>query len=272
MSARLQPPKKTSAGYYLALNTSVAAPELRWASGVWVADVSQDAAWISWADAQRNELLGEMLSHGNWFSRPPRRDILEPLFTPWMSRKMDGKLVFACRTPDIPGEEGSSGRATWQLDGLLMTPTAIHPVWSLVSVALDETLDQISLFGDGDTVDEELPETREIQLEEIPDAPSAGGPPLVLRSREWETRKFLAKERVREARLKAQIAAHMAIKEEQRFYNLFGDLDDRESRFSDYDLSDVGDGGSISEEELEDFGVATGAGAGAGGGDKIRHV
>jgi len=273
MSVRLLPPKKTTAGYYLALTAPVAAPELRWTAGAWI--VPQDDIWRAWADERRKELLGEMLSHGSWFSRPPRHDILDPLFTPWISRKMGGELVFACRTPELPGGEGDSGRAIWQLDGLLMTPTAINPVWSLTDVIPDEKLDQISLFGDGETVDEGPEDTREIQLEEIPDAPVSSGPPLVLRSREWETRKFLAKERVREARLKAQIAAHMAIKEEQRFYNLFGDLDDGESRFSDYDLSDAdGDGGgSISEEELEDLGGAgAGAGAGAADQDKIRHV
>lgn len=263
MTARLQPPKKSTAGYYLALTAPVAAPELRWAAGAWM--VPQDDSWRTWADERRKELLGEMLGHGNWFSRPPRHDILDPLFTPWISRKMDGSLVFACRTPDLPGDAESSGRAIWQLDGLLMSPTAISPVWSLTDVIPDETLDQISLFGDGDTVDETpvaTDETREIHIEEIPDAP---GPPLVLRSREWETRKFLAKERVREARLKAQIAAHMAIKEEQRYYNLFGDLEDEESRFSDYDLSDAEGEGPASEEELEDLeSVGVGAGAGAG--------
>ena len=282
----LQPPKKTTAGcYYLALTTPASSPEIRWAAGTWIAP--QDAVWQTWADQQRKELLGEMLSHGNWFSRPPRHDILDPLFTPWLSRKMDGSLTLACRTPQTPGAEGSSGSAIWQLDGLLMSSTAIDPVWSIHTVTPDDNLDQISLFGDGETVDGEVDtdaavaavvsaaaaddsETREIQIEEIADAPDSGAPPLVLRTREWETRKFLAKERVREARLKAQIAEHMAAKEEQRFYNLFGDLEDGESRFSDYDLSDAESNGgrSVDLEELEQEG---GAGAGAGQ-DRIRHV
>jgi hypothetical protein len=48
----------------------------------------------------------------------------------------------------------------------------------------------------------------------------------------------MAKERVREFRLKAQIADRMAAREEARFYEKFGDLDDTESHFSEYDLTD----------------------------------
>jgi hypothetical protein len=216
-----------------------------------------------------------MLSHGNWFSRPPRRDILDPLFTPWVTRQLSGDLIFACKLPDVPGPSGVGGVAVWQLEGLLMTMTAIEPVWTLLDVRPNEDLDRISLFGDIDTVDGDddsgddtnfkrvsvgpdtgdsavataIAEegTREIQLDEIAEAP-ASPEPFRIRSREWETRKFLAKERVREARLKAQIATRLADKEETRFYTQFGELDDNESRFSDYDLSDGERGGSGDDE------------------------
>jgi hypothetical protein len=285
----LQPPKRTPAGFYLALQTPVTAPELAWnTAGHWVPpakDASGDT-WTDWAVSQRAALLGELLSHGNWFSRPPRRDILDPLFTPWVIRVASGDRAFACKLPDVPGPEGVGGTAVWQLEGLLMTMTSIDPVWTLLEVRPNEDLDRISLFGDIDTVDgddeeeasgdeavfkrvsvgpsvETIPaavagndgqETREIQLDEIAEAP-ASPEPFRIRSREWETRKFLAKERVREARLKAQIAARMADKEETRFYTQFGELDDRESRFSDYDLSDderENGNGNIWEDELED--------------------
>jgi hypothetical protein len=59
-----------------------------------------------------------------------------------------------------------------------------------------------------------------------------------MRNREWEAAKFLAKERVREARLTAQIADRLAAKEESRFYTKFGDLDEEESHFSEYDLTE----------------------------------
>jgi hypothetical protein len=264
----LQPPKRTAAGFYLALQIPVTSPRTTWtAEGRWVAPArdASGAEWHTWAESQRATLLGEMLSHGNWFSRPPRREILDPLFTPWIARTMPGEMVFACKLPDVPGPVGVGGTAIWQLEGLLMSSTAIDPVWTLQDVCPQEDLDQISLFGDIETVDGDddsgdetlfkrvsvgpvtaadtpaiaaafTEETREIQLDEIAEAPDAK--PFRIRSREWETRKFLAKERVREARLKAQIAQRMADKEETRFYTQFGELDDKESRFSDYDLSD----------------------------------
>jgi len=122
-----------------------------------------------------------------------------------------------------------------------MTSSSITPVWATTDVKEDETQDTISLFGDGDTVDDSEPEeekeTREILFDEIEDAPAAAAPTR-LRNREWEAQKFMAKERVREFRLKAQIADRMAAREEARFYEKFGDLDDTESHFSEYDLTD----------------------------------
>jgi hypothetical protein len=109
-----------------------------------------------------------------------------------------------------------------------MTASAITPNWSLSEFV--EKQDTISLFGDDDE------DEREIQFDEIAIAsPDAG--PTRMRNREWDAAKFLAKERVRESRLKAQIAEHLARKEEARFYTKYGDLDESESRFSDYDLS-----------------------------------
>jgi hypothetical protein len=125
-----------------------------------------------------------------------------------------------------------------------MTPTAISPVWVTEDYVPDEEQDTISLFGDAQTADGSEGETREILIDEIEDAPAA--PPMQLRSREWEARKFMAKDRVREARLKAQIAIRIARKEEARFFAHFGDLDDAESHFSDYDLTDVEDEEDVS--------------------------
>jgi hypothetical protein len=261
----LQPPKRTAAGFFVTAAPPPETPEIRWTTeGHW-AGLSGEAAvaWMSWADSQRNSLLGELLGHGNWFSRPPRRDILDPLFSPWISRSMTGAVGFACKLPGVPGVPGeSSGRATWKLEGLLMNGTGITPVWSVASATPDESLDRISLFGDGDSdsgSEDGCASTaeglREIQLEEIEDAPALGGPPAQIRSREWEARKFLAKERVREARLKAQIARHLAAKEEDRFYRQFGDLEDAESHFSDYDLSDTDSEGSGSGSSADEDGV-----------------
>ncbi len=232
----MQAPKRSPAGYYLALTPPVLSPVLHWGAGAWI----HSDEWSTWATTQRKQILGELMSHGTWFSKPPRHEILDPLFSPWDGRTLQGETKFFCKCPDVPGDSAGTGTAVWELDGLLMTHTAITPIWKLADVKEDDHQDTISLFGDADTVDSveegNEEETREIQFEDIEDAPV--GTITHIRSREWETRKFLAKERVREARLKAQIASHLAEKEESRFYRQFGDVDDGESRFSDYDLTD----------------------------------
>ena len=257
----LQPPKKTAAGYFLALTPSVSSPDVRWArTGTWEPPT---ADWMVWSDRIRSELLGELMSHGTWFSRPPRHDVLDPLFSPWVTKHTGtgGGLSFYCKVPDIGGDS-SSGRATWNLQGLIMSSTSIVPVWAIGETVKDDAPDTISLFGDGDTVDgsdDELvaggrsratSETREIQIDEIADAPAAA--PTRIRNREWEARKFLAKERVREARLKTQIAIHLARKEESRFFSQYGELDDGESHFSDYDITDNESESSGSESEVDE--------------------
>lgn len=257
----LQPPKRTAAGFFLALNPPVAAPALRWTKSAWDAPTVE---WASWADATRKVLLGELLSHGTWFSRPPRHDILDPLFSPWVSVNMQGARSFFCKAQSVPGAEGSSGGATWNLQGLIMSSTAIAPVWAIAEHKEDVEQDTISLFGDGGDSDGDeadagdiithADETREIEIEEIDEVPPASGGTTHIRSREWETRKFLSKERVREARLKAQIAVRLARKEESRYYTQFGDLDDGESHFSDYDLTDD-ESGEDTEGESRDGSV-----------------
>jgi hypothetical protein len=117
-----------------------------------------------------------------------------------------------------------------------MSSTAINPVWSLDKITKEERIEEISLFDDSKTMDSGDGNEREIQLEDIDESPDAA-PVTRIRNREWETKKFLSKERVREARLKAQIAVRMARSEEARFYRMFGDLDDAESNFSDYDIT-----------------------------------
>jgi len=223
MSA-LQGPKKTAAGYFLALTPPVHAPELRFVGGTW----KQTAEWNSWATEQRSTLLTNLLAKPAWFSRPPRADILNPIFGPWST-----ETSFLAEVPNAPGT--GSGQAIWTLDGLLMSATAIKPVWSVQAITADEEEDKIS-FGSASVASEAPEDTREIQLEEIEDGPPAI--PTRIRNREWEAKKFLAKERVREARLKAQIADRIAMKEERRYYTQFGDLDDGESHFSEYDLTE----------------------------------
>ena len=213
----LQPPARTAAGFLLAISPVVKSPPVTLVDESWVLN----EAWVTWAEEQRKVLMGELLGHGSWFSKPPRREVLEPLFSSWHETSEMG--------PTKP--RSGSGTAVWSLDGLLMTATSIKPVWSLAD--FKDAVEAIPFF-DGDTVDSG--DDREIRLEDIEAAPPTA--PTQIRNREWEAKKFLAKERVREARLKAQIAARMSEAEEARYYRHFGGLEDGESRFSDYDLSE----------------------------------
>jgi hypothetical protein len=249
--AALTPPKRTSAGYYLALVTPAKTPSMTWTSqGTW----AHSTDFATWATDARQRILGELLSHGSWFSKPPRQEVLNTLFKPWIS-VVDGKAAIVCETPKAPGTTNSTGRAFWKLQGILMSSTQITPVWTIDDYQQDDVQDTISLFGDDDDV-EGIQETREINIEDIDAAPPAGI--THIRSREWEARKFLAKERVRESRLKAQIAKRLALKEESRFYRQFGDLEDAESHFSEYDLTDHEDSDSDSDTDDEE--------------EELRHV
>jgi len=222
----LQPPKRqTSGGYFLALNPPVSAPTLICDASGW----KPTEEWSEFASSLSQQLIGELLSHGNWFSRPPRRDVIEPLFAPWVGKSGRGELQFFGKQPDLPGP----GKGKWQLEGLTMSATAITPVWTVTDFVAEEERDTISIFGEEDENEEE----REIQFDDI-ELASPAAAPTRMRNREWEAAKFLAKERVREARLKAQIADHFAAKEESRFHTKFGDLDDDESHFSEYDLTE----------------------------------
>jgi hypothetical protein len=229
----LQPPKKNGSCYELVITPPVAAPRLSCKSGEWI----PNADWITWATEERQKRIGELLSHGGWFSRPPRREVLEPLFAPWTG-KVNGTPQIFCNKPDAV-----AGSAVWNLVGLTMTSAAIAPIWRLSDIQ-EEASDTISLFGDAESADDE---EREIQFDDIA-AASPEAPPTRMRNREWDAAKFMAKERVCEFRLKAQIADHLARKEEARFYAKYGDLEETESRFSDYDLSDAEDKPSDSPE------------------------
>jgi len=226
----LQPPKRTPEGFYMAIVPPLSSPPVQWnaVSSAW--ECSSEV--ISWCATQRTTLLGELISHGNWFSRPPRREMLETLFAPWIQ---GGLFVVECPTPVAPGAIIS---AIWSFDGILMSSKVISPVWSILSVQEESAphSDMISLFDEA--------EGREIQFEEIETEKQTA--PTKLKSREWEARKFIGKERVREARLKAQIARKIAKKEESRYYEQFGDPDDDESRMSVFDLTE-----SESESESE---------------------
>ena len=249
--ATLQPPKRGEDGrYFLTVTKPIQTPVQVQFADHWI---PTDQLY-AWASALQTSLLDELTRHSNWFSRPPRRSQLELLFSTWIGKNMDGSLqIFCKKIPDPPGP----GKALWVLKGLYMTASDISPEWELTGFTPDPDPegDTISLFGGEDEEDVGGSSSgvggsgsggdKEIQFDDI--ATSHEGAPIRIRNREWDTKRFLAKERVREARLKAQIAEHMASKEEARFHRLYGDLDDNESHFSDYDLDEESEAATDTE-------------------------
>jgi hypothetical protein len=238
----LHPPKKTSAGYFLRCESPVRMPSLRFADK-WVLT----AEWKAAADRIRSATITKLVTSPRWFTKPPRQEVLEPLFSPWAVQK-GAAVELQCRSPDIPGV---AGEAVWCLTGIIMSGTDISPMWEVVDVKMDDTTDAISIFGGSDEGEEEA-ETREIHLDDISEALPVGEPTRI-RNREWERRKFIAKEMVRETRLKAVLATRMARKEEARFYAQFGEMDDGESHFSEYDLTDEDSLSSSDDEEADEM-------------------
>jgi len=229
---RLQPPKRTSEGFHLAIDPLIT-PAVQWNPVALRWDCSSDM--VSWITTQRSALVEELLVHKNWFSHPPRRETLDTLFVPWVITDKDsGESRFVCPLPTLQEvDNGANIRAEWSLDGILMTAKAISPVWSISSVTKDTpSSDTITLFESNELE----ADGREIQFHEIESVIQSA--PTKLKGREWEARKFVGKERVREARLKAQIARRIAKKEESRYYEQFGDPEDGESRISEFDLTD----------------------------------
>ena len=115
------------------------------------------------------------------------------------------------------------------------------------------------MFGHGSEADAES-DAKEIRFDEIEEAPPGADHPNRLRTREWDVYKSAAKERVREARLKSQIASRIAEKEEMRFIRKYGDIEDGESRFSEYDSTDEED----EDEDEEELGLGDESGFGHG--------
>jgi hypothetical protein len=225
----------------MALDPIMITPPVLWNTVVSKWECSPEMS--SWLSQQRTTIIGELISHGNWFSRPPRREMIEAMFSPWCA---SDAIQFVCPTPILPEDSNGCVSAKWSLDGVIMSANSFSPVWSIHEIQGQP--DTITLLDDAERDVENDGDSREIQFHEIETDKQTA--PTKLKSREWEARKFLGKERVREARLKAQIAKRIAKKEESRYYEQFGVPDDNESRISDFDLTDS-DSDSDSDSELD---------------------
>jgi hypothetical protein len=148
----------------------------------------------------------------------------------------------------MPSDASKNYSGSQTLTAVQISAEGILPRWTSSVWQVDE-VSKISMpwtQGSEDDELEEIDDSREINI----DVDSA---PVKLNhheDRNYLDRKFAAKERVKESRLKAQVAKKMAFREINFFFENFT-LDDDESTFSDYDLTDNEDDEYEEEEEVE---------------------
>ena len=233
---KLQAPIRTPEGFKIALENPEEASLLTFDGSNWLVDTE----WLRATDSLRTKLLGLLYeSRNTLFKISPTMKMLETLLTPWVLIDVSGNMNFNCDLP-IPLSQ-KDGKGTLELTEILIKQSGITPRWNVKSyyentpvVDFEWANENIeSDFREITLIDSEVPtENSEIPLQLYTDE-------------EYNARKFAAKERVKEARLKAILSRRSAEVETQRFYNDFS-LNDEESTFSEYDISD------LSEEEEEE--------------------
>jgi len=232
MEFKLSEPEKSSSGFQIRVNQKPALVT-KWEGGKWRND-EELLSVIMEARRQVTELLYEKRS--SWFSSTPTKSQLTKLMKGWET----GRLA-------VPPDSSKNYTGSQTLSAVHISGEGIVPQWLASTWKVDE-VSKISMpwtqgSGEDDEL-EEIDDSREINI----DVDSA---PVKLNhheDRDYLDRKFAAKERVKEARLKAQVAKKMAQRELNFFYENFA-LEDDESTFSDYDLTDNEDEEYEEEEE-----------------------
>ena len=232
MELRLSEPEKTASGFLIRVSQKPALLT-KWEGGKWKND-EELLAVIMETRRQLIDMLYEKRS--SWFSSAPTKSMLTKLMKGWDTKNLA-----------MPSDTSKNYSGSQTLTAVQISGEGIFPRWTSSVWQIDE-VSKISMpwaQGSDDEL-EEIDDSREINI----DVDSA---PVKLNhheDRNYLDRKFAAKERVKEARLKAQVAKKMAFREINFFFENFT-LDDDESTFSDYDLTDNEDDEYEEEEEVE---------------------
>ena len=232
MELRLSEPEKTASGFLIRVSQKPALLT-KWEGGKWKND-EELLAVIMETRRQLIDMLYEKRS--SWFSSAPTKSMLTKLMKGWDTKNLA-----------MPSDTSKNYSGSQTLTAVQISGEGIFPRWTSSVWQVDE-VSKISMpwtQGSDDEL-EEIDDSREINI----DVDSA---PVKLNhheDRNYLDRKFAAKERVKEARLKAQVAKKMAFREINFFFENFT-LDDDESTFSDYDLTDNEDDEYEEEEEVE---------------------
>ena len=233
MELRLSEPEKTASGFLIRISQKPALLT-KWDGGKWKNDEELLAVIM-----ETRRLLIDMLyeKRSSWFSSAPTKSMLTKLMKGWDTKNLA-----------MPSDTSKNYSGSQTLTAVQISGEGIFPRWTSSVWQLDE-VSKISMpwtQGSEDDELEEIDDSREINI----DVDSA---PVKLNhheDRNYLDRKFAAKERVKESRLKAQVAKKMAFREINFFFENFT-LDDDESTFSDYDLTDNEDDDYEEEEEVE---------------------
>jgi hypothetical protein len=232
MELRLSEPEKTASGFLIRISQKPALLT-KWEGGKWKND-EELLAVIMETRRQLIDMLFEKRT--TWFSSAPTKSMLTKLMKGWDTKNLA-----------MPSDTSKNYSGSQTLTAVQISGEGIFPRWTSSVWQIDE-VSKISMpwtQGSDDEL-EEIDDSREINI----DVDSA---PVKLNhheDRNYLDRKFAAKERVKEARLKAQVAKKMAFREINFFFENFT-LDDDESTFSDYDLTDNEDDEYEEEEEVE---------------------
>lgn len=240
---KLQAPQRLPNGYRIPLSENQVTPSLVFNGSAW--QVTPE--WMRATDTIRSVIVSLLYEQKDTlFKTSPTIKTLENLFTPWVVIDTQNNISLKCDLP-LP-ETMKDGSGVFELTGIAFIKkergSEILPVWNLQSYTENTPVVDLEM----DDLDSEC---REITLieSEVPTADDSDTFKLNT-DEEYNARKFAAKERVKEARLKAILARRAAEVETSRYFNDFN-INDEESTFSEYDISDFSEDEEEEEEKPE---------------------
>lgn len=228
---KLLTPSRSVEGFTLLLDNPAETPEITFDGNTWLPDTQ----WMRVTDSLRDHMLTLLWdSRDTLFKNPPTKKTLENIFTPLTVIDASGNLATQTRL-QLPNEL-KEGKGVFELTGIQILKSSIEALWRLRTYVVNTPVVDID-WGENKSqaCDGEI---REITLidQEVPSEETDD----LLRlntDEEYNARKFAAKERVKEARLKAILARRAAEVETQRYFEDFN-INETESTFSEYDISD----------------------------------
>ena len=234
---KLLTPERSTEGFRIRLAEPVQTPEIQYNGTTWLANTE----WMRASDTLRTHLLTLLYdAKDTLFKTSPTRKTLENLFVPLVTIDPSGALQIQCSLP-IPSSP-KEGTGILELTGINIQKAGIIPTWNLKTYVENTPVVD---FDWGETA-APADELREINLIDET-VPAESTDTLRLHTdEEYNARKFATKERVKEARLKAILARRAAEVETQRYFDEFN-INDNESSFSEYDISDFSEGSEAEE-------------------------